>query len=293
MKYLTLENIRDQVKADNGWSGVTTYDTRIDNAAGHAIDELQNEADFEWLIRQFAIPTVGGTEKYALPYDFRKEVEDTVFYGVDKIDRIDKARLAERRDGSGSQGGTPVAYCVAEQWPVTAQPSAAGTIAFLGTTANTVTVRGISSGAEVYEEVAVSAVRAATSNSYTEIFAVSKTRTAGLLTMYNDADVIGYVPEGAIAQAYPILGCDPIPDGAGTISGDYYRDLTAALQVGEAVPIPTSFERLLKRKMAMYVDYLKKDWESHRVDAAQYLHGRDQLIGRKREPQGLVHPKTR
>lgn len=300
MKYFTLNDMLGLVKDDNGWTNTTNYDERIKAAARKAVGQLERKADFEWTVQPGQIVMVKNQELYACPYDFRKEVEGTVHLGNEKITATDLRDIAHRREGDGKDPGTPLVFAVSGLWPVHTQPSAASTVTFVSDssadTQITVTVCGNVDGLQRYEIIVLDGATAVTcSLAFTKFFEMSKGKkdATGVMTASIGGSEIVAVPPQAKAMAFKVFKPEPIPDSAGTVTFDYYRSLGMMLQLGEAMPVPSGFEDVLWARISMYVDKFRRDYQAHRVDAAEYLTGIDELGGQIREPTGLVHPAAR
>lgn len=299
MRYLSVEDIRTHLKDDNGWANTTTYDDRITRAIQRAVEELETTAHFDWTIRSASFAVSADTEKYALPYDFREEVQDTVFHKDNMLGRIDPAGFKARRDAIGAQTDSPKVFNISGMWPVEKQPSSASAIRIVIASSvdsgTTITVRGLSGGVERYEAVApTTQLTVDTSLQFTELFDVSKRdTTTGLVKIYEGATLLLTIPPQAKAMNFMVIRFDPIPNGTATVTFEYYRNLGVSLQLGESVPLPASFERLIYTRVLVYIDEFRRDWEAHRAHAAQFLDGRETLKGEKREPTGFVHPAAR
>lgn len=298
MNFLTLDDVLTHVKADTGWASTTTYDDRIKRAIKRSIGEIQRKARFDFLVVQkHEIAVAASQEQVALPYNFRSEVDDSVFYGNSRLSRVDPGWIHTKRDGIGAKSGTPTQYSITGMWPVTAQPSVASTISFVGDSSvnATVTLRGISDGVERYEAITVTTTNTVDSTrQYTKILNWSlKDSVNGVVSCYNGSALIAQIPPKAKAIGFQILTLDDLPSDAGTITLNYYRDIFIELEMGETVSFPTDFDDLLYLAVSTYVDRFRKDWESHRVNTAKFLGGIDDLVGTNRGPSGFRHPASR
>lgn len=302
MIYQTVRDCLTHVKEDNGWGNTTTHDNRIRRAIRRSVEEVQAKANFDWSLRAGEVPLVSGVEKYALPYDVLKLKGGTIRIGDTKISGPHGSDLiVERRTTTGADNGEPEMFSIRGTWPVTAQPAAAVTVGLLSDsgadTLVTVTIRGRSDGLERYEVVTVtSTVTVYSTLQYTEIYNLSKqAESLGVITAYEGVTTTELVriPPQAKQMAFRVIQFDPIPGSAATLYFDYYRNLEMALQLGEAIPMPPTFERLVYSRVSMFVDRLRRDWDGHRADAAVYLGGVEDLVGRDTEDSGFIHPAAR
>ena len=175
----------------------------------------------------YTFDTVVGTQRYVLPDDFGKEISctDTTNSGELSKFQIDELYSTYKTiTGTGSIER----YAIVDS-PVQAQPSAASTLSIVSSSASdtsqTILIRGISSGVEVYESVTLTGISAATStNSYTRIKGISKSgATAGYVTITSNSAAVtnAVIPLETLETRYKILIIHYVPTSVSTIALPY------------------------------------------------------------------------
>ena len=175
----------------------------------------------------YTFDTVVGTQRYVLPDDFGKEISctDTTNSGELSKFQIDELYSTYKTiTGTGSIER----YAIVDS-PVQAQPSAASTLSIVSSSASdtsqTILIRGISFGVEVYESVTLTGTAAATSaNSYTRIKGISKSSaTAGYVTITSNSAAVtnAVIPLETLETRYKILIIHYVPTSVSTIALPY------------------------------------------------------------------------
>lgn len=167
------------------------------------IKRLINDAYFDVLRRynwnfynhDYSITTTAGTQDYALPRDFGKEL-----YVLDDtnnlpLDYISQQRLNEYYPSTWNSTGTVGRYLILNK-RVIAQPSSASVITVVsdaaGDTTQSIFVRGIVSGVEQTEAVVLTGTSsAATTKSFTRVISLSKSAsTTGKVTVTSNSGAV-------------------------------------------------------------------------------------------------------
>jgi len=180
----------------------------------------------------YTFDTVAGTQRYALPDDFGKEIScaDTTNDTVLNRTTLDELiRNYQDLDDSG----TVQRYAIIEDC-VKAQPTAASRLTIVSSeaadTTQTIFVRGISGGAESYESVTLAGKNSAFTNTntpYTRIKGISKSAaTAGFITITSNitstaAVTNAVIPGETLETRYKLALLHYIPSSVYTISMPY------------------------------------------------------------------------
>ena len=176
----------------------------------------------------YEFTTVSGTQNYALPDDFGKEisVRDTTT-GVE-LARVDYQDLVTTYPDEVTDSGSPARYVIYED-VVQAQPTAASVLAIVSSssadTTQTILVRGITGGVETTESVTLTgATPANTTNSYTRIKGISKsaTTTGSVTITSNSAAVTLTVMAPKVTESrYRLIKLHYVPTTSLVISVPY------------------------------------------------------------------------
>lgn len=175
----------------------------------------------------YTFNTVAGTQRYALPDDFGKEINCSDTTNDIELTKMELAKLRETY-ADISDSGTVERYCVIEDC-VQEQPSSSSYLAIKSSSASdttqTVLIRGLASGAEYYETVTLTGTTNATSaNPYTRIKGISKSAaTAGQITVVSNAGAKtqAFIPQETLSTNYKIALLHYIPSSVYTISMPY------------------------------------------------------------------------
>lgn len=139
--------------------------------------QILRAINWENIRTDYTISVTSGTQDYALPEDFGKEVYILDTTNGNEIGIVTLGDLVRDYPSSITTAGT-VQRAVITDDTVLAQPTSSSVIAISTTSASdttqTVLVRGISSGIETSESVTLNGSSVNTTNSYTRIKAISK-----------------------------------------------------------------------------------------------------------------------
>ena len=176
----------------------------------------------------YTFTTVSGTQNYALPDDFGKEisVRDTTT-GVE-LAQVDYQYLVTTYPDEVTDSGSPARYVIYED-VVKTQPTSSSALTIVSSssadTTQTILVRGITGGIETTESVTLTgATPANTTNSYTRIKGISKSAvTTGKITITsNSAAVTQTVMAPKVTESrYKLIKLHYVPTEALVISVPY------------------------------------------------------------------------
>ena len=171
---------------------------------------------------------VSGTQNYVLPNDFYKEVAVyDVTNGVD-IPVIDLDEMYRYNGDTISSSGA-VDSCAIYSDAAIAQPSAASKLAITSSSASdstqTIQIRGIASGSEVYETQTLTGTSAVSStNTYTRITGISfDAARAGTVTITSNSAAVtnATIPMEMLDVRYNLMKFHYVPTAAATINVPY------------------------------------------------------------------------
>jgi hypothetical protein len=176
----------------------------------------------------YTFTTVSGTQNYALPDDFGKEisVRDTTT-GVE-LARVDYQDLVTTYPDEVTDSGSPARYVIYED-VVKAQPTSSSALAIASSstadTTQTILIRGITGGVETTESVTLTGTTTANStNSYTRIKGISKsaTTTGSVTITSNSAAVTLSVMAPKVTESrYKLMKLHYVPTTSLVISVPY------------------------------------------------------------------------
>ena len=175
---------------------------------------------------EYEFTTVSGTQNYALPDDFGKEVSvrDTTT-GVE-LARVDYSDLVANYPDGVADSGSPARYVIYED-VVKVQPASALAITMVSSssvdTTQTVLVRGISGGVETTTTVTLLGANTATTTvTYTRIKGISKSGvTTGTVTVSAGAVTIAVMAPKVTESRYRLIKLHYVPTTALVISVPY------------------------------------------------------------------------
>jgi hypothetical protein len=205
----------------------TTFATILGKIINRRYFQILRAVNWQNINYSYTFNTVAGTQRYALPDDFSKEIScadttnDTV---LNKTTLDELVRNYQDLDDSG----TVQRYAIIEDC-VKAQPTAASALAIVSSSASdttqTVLVRGIVSGAETYESVTLTGTTPAnTTKSYTRIKGISKSAaTTGYVTITSNSAAVtnAVIPGETLETRYKLALLHYIPSSIYTISMPY------------------------------------------------------------------------
>jgi hypothetical protein len=205
----------------------TSFATILGKIVNRRYFQVLRAVNWKNINYSYTFDTVAGTQRYALPDDFGKEISCADNTNDIVLNRTTLEELVKNYQDL-DDSGTVQRYAIIEDC-VKKQPTAASALAIVSSSASdttqTVLVRGIVSGAETYETVTLTGTTPAnTSKSYTRIKAISKSSaTVGYITITsNSAAVTNAVIAGEqLETRYKLALLHYIPSSIYTISMPY------------------------------------------------------------------------
>lgn len=205
----------------------STFATIIGRFINRRYFQILRTINWDNINWDYTFNTVAGQQKYALPADFGKEMSVTDTTNQIPLIHEPLQNLYENL-GTLSTQGNPQSYDIIED-VVQQQPSSASALSIVssaaGDTSQTIFVRGISSGVEIYESVTLTGTSAATTlNAYTRIKGLSKSAvTTGTVTITanSGATTQAVIPPSCLETRYKIATLHYVPNGVATISMPY------------------------------------------------------------------------
>ena len=205
--------------------------TLIQNWINDRYIEIQRRVNFISIARvDYSFSSVSGTEDYVLPDDFGKEL--TVLDKTNKkiLSPIDLQEWVATHKEHIDNNSDLLQYVILNS-PVKVQPASAGTVSVVSgsssDTSQSVFIRGIVSGIEDYETLALNGLTTVTgSKSFQRILGVSKDAdTTGAITVTRGADTLSVLARKQSESRYKILRAAGIPTGIFTIEITYIQKL--------------------------------------------------------------------
>lgn len=258
-------NLSEMFTEISGRTGLTATDTTdqttMRNALNVAQREILGKANFWFALKvptTAIITTTTARALYLLPYDFHKglylrQTNSDVYMEEETPTKF----YEENPDPSAT--GYPDTFILNQLLWVANQPTAASVISFVSSAAGditqTVVVRGIAGGVDVVEEVTLTgAVAAPTTNSFTYLYSITKSAvTVGTITATSNAGAvtnISLLPRELVKEYWEVR-LHPIPNGAYSIYGGYYRRAWELYYNADVPLIPDTYiEALLSRATA-------------------------------------------
>ena len=176
----------------------------------------------------YSFATVDGTQNYALPEDFGKEIACHDVTNSLQLAHYDLDELYRLYGNDLTTEGSVERYVIYED-AVKAQPSAASVLALVSDSASdtavTVLIRGVADGAEDYETVTLTGTTpVSTTKSYTTVKAVSKsTESVGKVTITSNAGAVtlAIISREYLKTRYKMIKLHYVPTGVATINIPY------------------------------------------------------------------------
>ena len=177
----------------------------------------------------YTFNTVGGTEDYVMPDDFGKEVSVYDKTNNQPLGRITIQEWVRDYGHEQDTQGSVYKYLIVDS-PVKTQPSSAGTVSVVSSSASDTTqsiyVKGIlADGTEDYETIALNGTTTATgTKSFARILMLSKTAvTAGSITVTRGSDTLSVMGRNRSVSRYKLMRLIQIPSGVATIELTYIQ----------------------------------------------------------------------
>jgi len=178
---------------------------------------------YEWdeLYYPHTINASASTSAYALPTDADRVIICLDSTNDENISEVTNQQFYLENYDTWNSTGTPDKYFLTYD-VVKSQPASAEQITIKSSsssdTTQTLILREIVNGDEIYESLTLDGVNAVTaSNSLTRIVGISKSAaTAGYVTLYSNDEttVLGVLPTEQLEGSYRILNLHPVPTGA-------------------------------------------------------------------------------
>jgi len=189
--------------------------------------QILRAINWEVLNPAYTFNTVSGTQTYALPEDFGKEL-----YALDttsgvELSRVPWGRLAMSYASELTTAGDVKRYAIYED-AVQAQPTTAAVASITSSSASdttqTILVRGIVSTYETVEEITLTGITAATGSlSFSRIKGISKSAsTTGAITVTCNSQTMAILPPTINVSRYKIMFLHYKPSAVLAIKMPYY-----------------------------------------------------------------------
>lgn len=220
--------IVDNVQADV-MDTSSAFETIVKEYVNQRYFQILRAINWNAIRNDYTFDTVAGTQEYALPDDFGKELHVRDTTNGFEIEGVDLQRLLTDYPDDFSDSGAAARYYISED-TVRTQPTSASVIAVVSSSASdttqTVLIRGIVSGVETTESVTLTGTTPVNSvNSYTRVKAVSKSaKTTGYVTLTsNSAAVTIAVLAPKILTSYCTkIGFHYVPSSVVTMAVPYH-----------------------------------------------------------------------
>lgn len=190
--------------------------------------QILRAANFEIIREDYSFNTVSGTQRYALPSDFGKEIYLNDTTNGRELKRLTLGDLVKQYPNDMTSSGTVERYVIIED-RVMRQPASASTLSVVSSTSpdnsQTVLIRGMnSSGSEISESVSLNGINTqTTTNTYSRLISVSKSSTtAGTVTVKDGAsNTLASLAPSEKEALYKIVLLHYVPTGVITIKVPY------------------------------------------------------------------------
>lgn len=224
----TLENILANVQNE-----ITDTSTSIQSIIKSYINrryfQVLRAINWEYINTSYSFNTVAGTQNYVLPDDFGKPLIVRDATNNKEICEIDYQSLISNNISNFTSSGTPTQYSIIDD-KIQNQPTATSLLTIVSSsvsdTTQSIFVRGISSGSEIYETVALSGTSSVfTTNSYTQIISISKDNTtSGIITVTSNSGAVTVIAiaSGITTPFFKKIAFHYVPSQVITIAIPYY-----------------------------------------------------------------------
>lgn len=219
-----VANIQNEIQ-----DSTTSMESLIKVYVNNRYFQVLRQINWDAIRDDYTFSTVAGTAKYVLPDDFRKplSVRDTT--NGNELAETSLQKLISDYPSSLTSAGTVERYCLTIE-PVQAQPTSASVLAIVSSSSadstQTITVRGVSSAVEVYEEVALTGTSpVSTTNSYTRVISIGKSaETSGKITITSNsaAVTVAVISPETLTPRFNLIRLHYVPSTAVTIALPYY-----------------------------------------------------------------------
>jgi len=190
----TFSEITDNVQAEVQDTS-SAFDTIVRKYVNARYFQILRAINWDAIRTDYTLTTTSGTQEYALPDDFGKELHVRDTTNGEELAYADLQKILTDYPDSFTDAGTVARYYILED-SVQAQPTSASVIAVVSSSANdttqTVLIRGIVSGVETSESVTLTGTTPVnTTNTFTRVKAVSKSgNTTGKITLTSNSSAV-------------------------------------------------------------------------------------------------------
>jgi hypothetical protein len=219
-----LSNVQNEITDTS-----TSIQSIIKNYINRRYFQILRAINWEYINSSYTFNTVAGTQNYVLPDDFGKPLVVRDVTNNREISEIDYQNLISKNVSNFSTAGIINQYSILED-KIQNQPTSASQLSIVSSsvsdTTQSIFIRGISSGAETYETVALNGTSSAdTVNSYTRIISISKdTTSTGVVTITSNSGAVTIVVIAPVATTpfFKKIAFHYVPTGVVTIAIPYY-----------------------------------------------------------------------
>lgn len=185
-----LNNVQNEITDTS-----TSIQSIIKNYINRRYFQILRAINWEYINSSYTFNTVAGTQNYVLPDDFGKPLIVRDATNNREISEVDYQTLISKNISNFSTAGTINQYSILDD-KIQNQPTSASQLSIVSSsvsdTTQSIFIRGVSSGSEIYETVALNGTSSvATVNSYTRIISISKdTTSSGVVTVTSNSGAI-------------------------------------------------------------------------------------------------------
>ena len=222
---------------------------RAQEAVRRAVSRVWNYKQWSFKLRRYTFTTTSGTEDYVLPRYLREtyKIKSSVSpYDITVVNED----VFDRNIPNPTSSGNPYIARLFEMVGVETQPTAAGTVTAVSSSASDTTqfvlIKGLVGGQLQYEQLTLTGTTAATSTkSFSQIYSVTKSaRTEGYITVKSDTDTVTNVildPDESVLRLRKIR-LYPKPDATITITTKGFGRPVKLTHVYEDTEIPDDWD---------------------------------------------------
>ena len=202
--------------------------------------DVVSRYDWDELYYPHTINASGGTSAYALPDNGDRILVCLDSTNKENISEVSYQQFFLENYDQYNSTGTPDKYFLTYD-VVKSQPASATKVTVKSSSASdttqTVLVRGLVSGEEIYENITLTGTTVASAgSSYSQILGISKSAsTDGYVTVMenNETTVLAVLPAEKLESSYRVLNLHPIPTGSVTYNTVLKRKILPLSQTGD------------------------------------------------------------
>jgi len=222
--FLTMKNAIAAEVQDTS----TAFATIIGRFINRRYFQILRAINWKNINSTYSFNTVDGTQDYAMPEDFNKEIGCHDVTNDLQLARFDLEELYRLYGNDLTTEGSIERYVIYED-TVMAHPTSASVLALSSSSASdtaiTVLVRGIASGSETYETVTLTGVTPVnTANSYTRIKNISKSaESVGIVTVTSNSAAVtnAVISKEVLKTRFRMCKLHYVPSAVATINMPY------------------------------------------------------------------------